>query len=75
MPWDQVWILAWMALAVALLARTDRWHRWGYVAGLLAQPAFLYATWIAEQWGMFALTWWITASYACGAYNRFKETT
>lgn len=75
MSFDQVWILCWMALSVALLARTDRWNRWGYLAGLVAQPAFFYATWEAGQWGMFALTAWITASYARGAYNRFKETT
>jgi hypothetical protein len=31
------------------------YSRWACVFGLIGQPFWFYATWQAEQWGMFAL--------------------
>ena len=30
--------------------------RWACIFGLAAQPAWLYTTWAAQQWGIFALS-------------------
>jgi hypothetical protein len=35
--------------------RRERWRRWACLIGLTAQPFWLYATFKAEQWGIFAL--------------------
>lgn len=60
-------------LGIALLSVTavwlsqdsrESWRRWACICGLLAQPFWYYATWKAEQWGIFALCfvytycWW-----------------
>lgn len=40
-------------------------HRYASIFGLIGQPLWFYATYSAEQWGMFALcfgytyAWWI----------------
>lgn len=67
----QVWILFANALAIYLLARTDKWNRWGYAAGFLVQPAFFYTTWVHNQWALFVLTVWFTYQYAVGVKRRF----
>lgn len=33
----------------------ERVRRWACICGLCAQPFWFYATWRAEQWGIFAL--------------------
>lgn len=74
MSWDlvvQLWIAAGQGTAMWLTARTDRWSRWGFPLALSIQPGYFYATWKAEQWGMFILTAWLTYSFAMGTYNRF----
>jgi hypothetical protein len=68
---DQWWIVLCQGLSFHLLARTDWLNRWGYPAALLAQPAYFYACWQAQQWGMFALTAYISGMMAWGTYNRF----
>ena len=53
----QFWLAACGIISIwASQSATDRVRRWACVFGLTAQPAWLYATWAAEQWGMFALT-------------------
>lgn len=44
-------------------------QRWACVLGLIAQPAWFYATWKAGQWGIFGLAFLYTACWARGAYN------
>lgn len=43
-----------------------RWRRWAPVFGLCSQPFWFYATWKAEQWGVFALSFLYTASWVRG---------
>lgn len=37
--------------------------------GLLGQPFWMYATFVAEQWGIFALTFFYTIAWARGAWR------
>ena len=49
--------------------RRRNYQRWACILGLLAQPAWFYATWKAEQWGIFALAFVYTYCWARGAWN------
>lgn len=44
-------------------------RRWASVLGLLAQPAWFYTTATNEQWGIFALSFLYTFSWARGFYH------
>lgn len=46
-------------------ARDSR-RRWACVLGLCSQPFWFYATWKAEQWGIFAMCFLYTWSWARG---------
>lgn len=67
----QAYVLVCSGLAVWLVARTDRWQRWGYVFGLLSEPGWLYSAWKAGQWGVVMLVAWYAYSWATGALRRF----
>lgn len=41
-------------------------RRWAPIIGLVAQPAWLYASIIAEQWGIAALSFVYAAGWARG---------
>lgn len=45
------------------------WQRWACIFGIVAQPFWLYATWSAGQWGIFALTFVYAAGWARGVRN------
>ena len=40
----------------------DSWRRWACIAGLCAQPFWIYSSYQAGQWGIFALSF----AYAFG---------
>ena len=42
------------------------WRRWACVFGLVGQPFWFYATWKAQQWGIFVLCFFYTYSWARG---------
>ena len=44
-------------------------QRWACVFGLAAQPFWFYATWQAEQWGIFALAFIYTAGWLRGVWT------
>lgn len=67
----QTWVLLCSGTAVWLVARTDKWQRWGYILGLLSEPAWLYGAWKAQQWGVILLVAWYCYSWSCGAWRRF----
>jgi hypothetical protein len=67
----QAWILIFSGGSAYLVSRTDKWHRWGHVAGLISQPAYFLTTIASGQWAMFALTGWFVWSWSKGIYNRF----
>ena len=47
--------------------RTAR--KWAAVVGLCGQPAWMWTTWHAQQWGIFALTFVYTASWLRGLHT------
>ena len=69
MDFAQICIAVFGASAIYLVSRKDRWKRWGYIFGLCSQPFWLYSSWKAQQWGIFALSFWYAFSWANGIYN------
>lgn len=47
----------------------DRWRRWASVFGLASQPFWFVATYQAQQWGIFALSFIYAALWARGFYS------
>lgn len=47
-------------------APTDRQRRWAPIFGVIAQPFWMYATWAASQWGIFALSFVYAAGWIRG---------
>lgn len=69
--WDaisQVAILFFGAGAIILVAKKNKW---GFVFGLLAQPFWYITAFINQQWGVFAVSFIYTASWAYGVYEWF----
>lgn len=46
-------------------------RRWACIFGLTAQPFWFYATYTAEQWGIFALTFLYTLGWSRGVFNHW----
>lgn len=64
---EQVGIAIFGVSAVFLSqCKTDSLRRWACIFGLVGQPFWLYATWRAEQWGIFVLCFIYTYSWARG---------
>lgn len=62
---DQAAILLFGVTAIWLSQdHRPHWARWACVCGLASQPFWLYASWTAGQWGIFASSmlyawaWW-----------------
>lgn len=70
----QLWIIMFSGGAAYMVSRTDGWHRWGHVAGLVSQPAYLYTTYHSGQWALLLLTGWYTWYWTQGIRNRFWRT-
>ena len=57
MPIDQIAIAVLGALAAWLSqARAESFRRWACVFGMLGQPFWFYASWQADQWGIFTVS-------------------
>lgn len=63
--------IALFGVSAIWLSQDTRPHvaRWACILGLIAQPAWFYATWKAAQWGMFALCFLYTASWCRGVWT------
>ena len=46
-------------------------RRWASVFGLASQPFWFYTTYVAEQWGIFALSFLYAYSWALGFKNNW----
>lgn len=57
-----------LGLAAVFLSQDDRIERRRYacLCGLAGQPFWLYVTWKAQQWGIFALSFLYAYSWARG---------
>lgn len=54
-------VAIWLSQSSALADR-----KWAPIVGLIAQPVWLYVSWSAGQWGIFALTFFYTAAWLRG---------
>lgn len=69
---EQTFIAVFGVVAVFLSQdRSAEVRRWAPVFGLLAQPFWFYATWQAEQWGIFALSFLYAASWIRGLWTQW----
>ena len=67
-------------LAIALFGLTAIWltqsvsaaqRKWAPVLGLCSQPFWFYATFTAEQWGIFVLAVFYTLAWCRGIKNQW----
>lgn len=65
----QVGILIFGCSAIWFVGRLERWHRWGYVLGMFAQPFWLWTSIKNEQWGIAILSVWYAYAWGQGIYN------
>jgi hypothetical protein len=66
---DFTQILIPLLTGASIWALAAKRHKLGFALGLCAQPFWLYSTWTAGLWGIFALSLWCTANYIRGLYN------
>lgn len=69
MSLDQIGI-ALTGVTAVWLSQDQRpnWRRWACVFGMIGQPLWFYATFKASQWGIFALSFLYTLSWARGLW-------
>ena len=66
-------------VAIAMIASTGPWHRWGFVVGLASQPFWILASWRARNprggrpWGMLALSLAYVFVWVYGIGERFPR--
>ena len=63
-------VLSIMAVAFSQ-SKSETLRRYACVAGLISQPFWMYATFIASQWGMFALAIIYTFIWGKSFVNNF----
>lgn len=66
-----LWMLFTAFIAVALQNYAPHTHRWGALAGLLGQPAWLYLTHVTGEPGMFTASLFFTVCYGTGVWRGF----
>ena len=66
-------IIALCGLATVWLSqcRSHRARRWAAPIGLIGQPAWLYASWQAGQWGIFVLSIVYAVAWVRGIYTHW----
>ena len=57
--------------ALWLIGRPEKWSRWGFIFGLLAQPAWYFETITHQQYGMLALNIVYTFCWGQGIYYKW----
>jgi hypothetical protein len=63
-----------IASGLSILLFSSKGHyKYGFLAGLAAQPFWLYASYQAKQWGIFVLSVWFTICYIRGIKNHFGK--
>jgi len=67
---SQIIIFIFGIASIILVARKNKW---GFVAALVAQPFWIYTSYVNEQWGIFFVSFVYAASWAYGAYQWFSE--
>lgn len=65
----QIWIGVFGIAAIFCVSRLEKWRRWGYIFGMIYQPAWYITTYLNEQWGILFLSLFYTYSWGQGIYN------
>jgi hypothetical protein len=69
----QIIIVVSSCAAIALLAQANsRLRFWGYLIGLLGQPAWLVVAERTEAWGILLVASWWSAWYAWGLVTHWR---
>ena len=73
---DQIAIAVLGAAAAWLSqARSEAFRRWACIFGMLGQPFWFYASWKAEQWGIFAVSVLYALAWMKGLWNHWIRPT
>lgn len=67
----QTLILIFGATSIWMVGRTESWRKYGFLIGLLGQPLWYYMAWETQQWGVGAMCFFYTYSWASGVYHNF----
>jgi len=65
----QTWIIVFGVTSIWFLGRTEDWKRWGYILGLLSEPAWIYTAIKNEQWGILILAIFFIYGWLQGIFN------
>jgi len=68
---NQIAIIIFSCASVWLFS-TKKHFRFGFVAGLIGQPFWIYSAVTTEQWGILVVAIWFSASHVRGIYNHFR---
>jgi hypothetical protein len=71
---SQIWMVIFGCGSIWLLGRREDWRRWGYIAGLVSQPAWLFSGFYHHQWGLVLISVWYTYSWIQGVWNFWIKT-
>ena len=66
-----IFILGAMAIFMVSLPAVNPWQRYGYIVGLLSQPAWFYTSIYHRQIGVFLVSVVFTGSWVFGILVRF----
>lgn len=66
---SQGWMVIFGCGSIWLLGRREDWRRWGYIAGLVSQPVWLFSGFYHNQWGLVLISLWYTYSWIQGVWN------
>jgi len=69
MDFSQIVIFIFGSLSIWFVSRKEKWKRWGYIFGMIAQPFWFYVSIENKQWGIVAVSFIYTYSWGMGIYN------
>lgn len=52
-------------------SQTEKYAKYGCIIGLFSQPFWFYATYVAAQWGMFAICFFYLAAWIKGFHTHW----
>lgn len=69
---DQIFIALTGGVAIWLTQqKRQEWKRFACIFGIVGQPFWFYSAYMAEQWGVLALTFFYTYSWMVGIKNNW----
>jgi hypothetical protein len=56
------------------LFSTKSYYRYGFIAGIVGQPFWIYSSYSTGQWGIFLVSLWFTVAHIRGLKNHFIKS-